>query len=570
VVNQRNPFREAVDPQTPDTDILVKRGLLPETLPSLFTSEALAAPLRAAHGNRYGVSRSRRGKLAPFNSSKRGEQRRMFAIPHPLFHRDASLFFEKNWPKLSSVLELSTGSASKPQFPRDGFRAVEITPQAELPAVRLKALARKKFCLITDVSRCFPSIYTHAIPWAVDGKDAAKKDPREDSVDVVGNRLDFIARQAQDRQTTGIPIGPDTSRLISELILSRIDGEFVQNTKRVLYVRHVDDYWIGGETYDECMSHLRRLRLGLAEYQLDINESKTRIVTLSEAIGETWPTDLKNEIDVMFPRWGRVPRQQDATALFAKVVDLATKTHDEGIIKFFIRRVDRASAWSRNWEILEPFLAHCAVQFPHAVDYVARVIAWRVRLDAAYDKKLWREVALTVAAQAATLGHDSELLWALWLLKEMRVLLPAKEIDRYTKLAGPLVLAFLAHAAVKGLTRGNGLLNDLQDRVVGDEQFAGSLWPVSLELYHLDHARRLEAHRSAAGAVLSALHAANVSIVDWEKGPRVFEREADAEHDADWEPEYAIEDYASAYDEDEEEAFSRPRRVSEDDDDFPF
>ena len=39
-----------------------------------------------------------------------------------------------------------------------------------------------------------------------------------------GNAIDFFfVRQGQDGQTIGIPVGPDTSRIISELILKLID-----------------------------------------------------------------------------------------------------------------------------------------------------------------------------------------------------------------------------------------------------------------------------------------------------------------------------------------------------------
>ena len=41
--------------------------------------------------------------------------------------------------------------------------------------------------------------------------------------------------------------------------------------------------------------------------------------------------------------------------------------------------------WNNNWDILEHFLAQCAVQFPHSFDFVARVIAWRIRLGQSVD-----------------------------------------------------------------------------------------------------------------------------------------------------------------------------------------
>ena len=34
----------------------------------------------------------------------------------------------------------------------------------------------KKYCVTADISSCFPSIYTHAIPWALIGKNKAKKE----------------------------------------------------------------------------------------------------------------------------------------------------------------------------------------------------------------------------------------------------------------------------------------------------------------------------------------------------------------------------------------------------------
>jgi len=532
------------------------KGSLPENLPPVFTSESLTDVFDPSDGGRYRVTQSRRGKLAGFNASKRGQQRRLFAVPHPLFQHDAAIFFEKNWDVLSKVYDNSTGSASKPQFPVDGFRAVDIISQGKLPTIRLQTLARKRFCLITDVSRCFPSIYTHAIPWALDGRTAAKADHRENSSNVRGNRLDFIVRQSQDGQTAGIPVGPDTSRLISELILSRIDADHLQGGKKqVYYVRHVDDYWIGGDSYDECETILSRLRTGLGEYQLDINESKTRIVPLSQAIGEAWPSELKREIKQSFDGIrSRRPRAEDITALLAQVIDRSVTSQDDGIIKYAIRQIDRTRAWSDRWDVLEPFLAHAAIQFPHCFDYVARVIAWRARIGHSFDEALWGDVTATVAGRAASLGHDSELVWALWLMKELNFKVTTRQVDQFTRVSGPLVLALLAHMAVQGRTTRAKFISDLEERAVADDQFTNEMWPLTLELHHLGHHRRLDAHRRVGNDVVAAWHSAKKSIVNWNRMPRVFDHEeAEGEHKDDWEPEFAIEDFASAYDGDDED-----------------
>jgi hypothetical protein len=57
------------------------------------------------------------------------------------------------------------------------------------------------------------------------GKAASKKDTSSNSPTVNFNKLDWCLRRGQDGQTIGIPIGPDTSRIIGELICSAIDGK---------------------------------------------------------------------------------------------------------------------------------------------------------------------------------------------------------------------------------------------------------------------------------------------------------------------------------------------------------
>ena len=78
----------------------------------------------------------------------------------------------------------------------------------------------------TDISRFYPSIYTHSIPWAAYGKERVKAglDFYKGSF---ADRLDLLVRSCNRNQTIRLPIGPETSRIIAEIISSRIDSEFV-------------------------------------------------------------------------------------------------------------------------------------------------------------------------------------------------------------------------------------------------------------------------------------------------------------------------------------------------------
>ena len=527
---------------------MVARGFLPENLPPSFNASMLAETFSRA-GTAYCVDGKSVGSLAHYNASKRGDQRRLFGMPHPLFVWEQGLFFEQNWGLVKEALRPAAGSLSKPRFEDDGERAINITPHSLLAVSRLKALSRYKYCLVTDVARCYASIYSHSISWALHTREVAKKERNNPSL--AANKLDFLVRQAQDGQTIGIPVGPDSSRIICEVVLSAVDQIFLESGKRPpVYLRHVDDYWVGGNSIEECEGNLSHLRTALRRFELDLNELKTKIVATNEVLSDSWPAEIEKEIVQGLSRAGRFTGGDPITTV-SKILERASRDKDDGIIKLAIRKIDRRNLWGREWETLEHFLVYCAIQFPHSFDYVARVIAWRIRTLKSCDRALWAEIALRVASAGSSFGRDSEVLWALWLLKELGSKLPSKLAGSIALNSGPLVLAYLAHLHAKGLTSGKSLVRELQYRVEGD-LWAGHYWPLSLELRHLDlwpsTWEKPQKDKPTCG-----LHEARVSLVNWAAVPRVFEDEDGRP------PSYAIED-SSSYDELDDD---------NDDDEFP-
>ncbi|WHS94254.1 RNA-directed DNA polymerase [Sinorhizobium kummerowiae] len=534
----------------PSAQRFIDQGILPENLPPIFTTSKLWQHFSGS-GTAYGITGKAVGDHAVYNASKRGGQRRVFSLPHPAFVRDLGLFYEKHWEDLRPLLERAPGSVSKPIFTPTGNRHVRITPHSELPELRLRAFSRFKYCLVTDIARFFPSIYTHTFPWAINGKSAAKGDTSSNSAAVFGNRLDFIFRNSQSRQTIGIPVGPDASKIASELLLSAVDNDFLSRypiTGRPTYVRHVDDYWIAGNSQEECERHLFHLRLALREFQLDINESKTKIISTKLVFADDWPFEFDRElIDSL--EGGRKHRNETLSIL-AKITEVAATSGDDGLIRHAIRLIDENRLWDTNWSLLEHFVAQCAVQFPHSFDYVARVVAWRKRINpSTLDAELWRHVALATIEQNAPLGRDSEVVWALWLLRELEVVLPRATTDLMLVNAGPIPLALLAHMSVNKLTADRRLRDKLIKKVRGNP-IAGPLWPLSLELTHLGKAEPSWLQEKLP-AYLLVLHQKRASIIDWQAKPKVFDDTPDGEDDG---PEYAIEDYGADYGSDENAA----------------
>ncbi len=102
--------------------------------------------------------------------------------------------------------------------------------------------------LQVDVTKCFPSIYTHSIGWAVKNKRLAKSKSKG-SFD---GQFDGLMQLTNYRETNGIIIGPEVSRIFAEIILQKIDLNLVEKmTKKYKYQiskdynfrRYVDDYF---------------------------------------------------------------------------------------------------------------------------------------------------------------------------------------------------------------------------------------------------------------------------------------------------------------------------------------
>ena len=75
----------------------------------------------------------------------------------------------------------------------------------------------------TDVADCYGSIYTHSIAWAVESKTITKSQHGRNNKSLLGNIIDASIRNAQYKQTNGIPQGSVLMDFIAEIVSGYID-----------------------------------------------------------------------------------------------------------------------------------------------------------------------------------------------------------------------------------------------------------------------------------------------------------------------------------------------------------
>ena len=145
--------------------------------------------------------------------------------------------------------------------------------------------AEKKFKHLVkfDLQSCFDSIYTHTISWATaGGADKVKVLPGYHG-SWVGDAFDNLMQSVNARETNGIVIGPEFSRIFAEIILQYIDQKVEQELLRkdlrqkssYECYRYVDDYFLFYNDEKDRNLFMESLTKWLKEFKLQISPSKT-------------------------------------------------------------------------------------------------------------------------------------------------------------------------------------------------------------------------------------------------------------------------------------------------------
>jgi len=155
-----------------------------------------------------------------------------------------------------------------------------------------------------DISNCFGSIYTHSVDWAYLGnKDIAKANIRNK------NRfsyiIDLLMQHMNYRETHGILVGPEFSRLFAEIILTELDNQIYDSLKNMnlFYkkdyeiVRFIDDIFIFSSSRD-ALEKVEKVIKGIyLEYKLILNDKKMYVENVPFMREHMWVQKIKSLIN---------------------------------------------------------------------------------------------------------------------------------------------------------------------------------------------------------------------------------------------------------------------------------
>lgn len=218
-----------------------------------------------------------------------------------------------------------------------------------------------------DVSKCFNSIYTHTLYWAVDSIHAAKE-----SNGSVGfaNEFDKLMQSMNYNETNGICIGPEVSRIFAEVIFSEIDKKIIDllTFRKVIYKqdyefrRYVDDFYIFTHTAAYADKVTGAIATCLSKFNLHVNEGKT------ETIQRPFSTKRSRIIS----------DANDTVSLFFDKI-ICYRTNDLGEPAAYPKKILRSDALIRDF--IKRVKAICSVHetgYDSISDYVVSAASKRV------------------------------------------------------------------------------------------------------------------------------------------------------------------------------------------------
>ena len=271
---------------------LVGYGLFPDKLPPIFTSLSWLD----FYTNNPNVTYAKGASQYIFYESMRNTNvPRMMGIPNPIAYTLLCKKLKENWLIIRNFFKEQTKdqiikkSRIHIRRRKNEKSLFQMNYKNELldGEPEFEYLFDSYYLVKTDIAQCFPSMYSHAIPWALVGKETAKRERGEEKW---FNQLDLLTRNIKDGETNGFLIGPHASNLLSEIILCAIDARL----SKWRYYRNIDDYTCYVKNQQEAEQFLVELRMALKEFGLNLNLKKTEIKRLPVGQDESWNRKLKD------------------------------------------------------------------------------------------------------------------------------------------------------------------------------------------------------------------------------------------------------------------------------------
>ncbi|MGF0143994.1 RNA-directed DNA polymerase [Sharpea azabuensis] len=367
-------YIDYMDEITPDELYkgLVGSGLFAEKLPPVFTSESFFDYCK----NNNPTFRDKGRQYVYYENMRNVNIPRPLGIPTPMTYQKLCKYLADEWDDIRDYFRVKTSSQThkcsrihiRKMYGTDKLFQMNYSDWRKDGAPENKIIYGKKYVVHADISKCFPSIYTHSLSWALAGKATAKQN--KNNKNLWYNRIDHLTQITKDMETHGLIIGPHALNVLSEIILCAVDEKMVQLGWN--YIRNIDDYTCYVESEEKAEEFLIDLQNELREYDLSLNHKKTKVSRLPNAMVEQWVRRIK--AISLLTSYGKVDYKNCQTYLDYAIEIADKEKGNASVLNFAIKTLSGMPLTENAKQYEKDIVFHLCVLYPYLVtildDYV--------------------------------------------------------------------------------------------------------------------------------------------------------------------------------------------------------
>lgn len=398
---------------------------------------------------------------------------RRHGVPNPISYLLLSKVVSDNYVQLRRISKKSGISASPPVFDWSGPRAV-MRPSVDLrDDFRIDLSSRREEYAAADIRAFFHSIYTHSIPWAIYGKEWAKANR---GYSHFGNLIDLLSRNLQDGQTIGLPVGPDTSRLLAEIVASGID-ELLRD--RLVIggrdaSRYIDDYTISSPNGEGGENLIAALRQSAAHFELELNSEKSQVISTAARHDVGWKQAARGTV----PRG--VPDIQSMQCFFYEIGRLCEIHSAVNVEKFAFANARLAFVRTDGWKRVQSLLINSYRRNSTLISLLVEFFILRQVEQGDLDLVSLKEFVDHRIPVLARANRTGEIIWLLFLSIRLNIVLSQKAVAPLYDIQNGMVALLVAFAASRQLV--SGLVNfAIWNRSCNADGLRGQMWLYAYE-----------------------------------------------------------------------------------------
>jgi hypothetical protein len=295
-----------------------------------------------------------------------------------------------------------------------------------------------------------------------------------------GDSIDECVRNTQDRQSIGIPIGPDSSFVIAEIIGTAMDNRLCELLGyQPTGFRFIDDYYLYFDTFSEAEQALSQLHKILKEFELEINPAKTSIIELPEPLESAWISHIRR-CDIS-PTWRE--QNTEIISFFSQVFEYSKLFSDEQVIKYSLSKIRNENLYinPENWSLFESLILQSIMAEPSALEVGVEILLGYSKID---DYKLNKEkIADTITSiilHHSKLNHSHEIAWALWLSKTLEISVKEEAANKISDIEDSIVALIALDLREQGLISSGLDLTRWQSLMTTDDLYSDN-WLLAYE-----------------------------------------------------------------------------------------